>query len=83
MGHKHLPQVFWSRQVNFGDDSTSMSVAKLFQDAEFAGKNFVYERRALRIIIQEELYPLKLLTNAKDVGQVFVDIACSGCPVTS
>ena len=55
------------------------SVADLFKDAKFNGKNYTHERRVLRIIIQEELYPFRLLMNVKDIGQVFVDIACSAC----
>ena len=77
---KHLPQMFWAKDIVFGEDSTLGSVANLFKDAEFSGRNYTYERRVLRIIIQEELYPLKSLTNMKDIGQVFVDIACSACP---
>ena len=77
---KHLPQMFWATDVVFGEDSTLGSVANLFQGAGFLGKNYTYKRRILRIIIQEELYPLKSLTNVKDIGQVFVDIACSACP---
>jgi hypothetical protein len=75
---KHLPRVFFTKDVSFSDDSTFESVAKLFKDYKFAeGGDYEYEPRALRIIIQEELYPVKSLTNARDVGQMFVDIACS------
>ena len=73
----HLPKVIWSRDVGFVEDSTLKSVARLFQGAKFVGNEYVYEPRTLRIIVQEELYPLKSLTNARDIGQVFVDIACS------
>ena len=76
---KHLPRMFWAKDIVFGQDSTLESVANLFQDAKFNGKKYSHERRVLRIIIQEELYPLKSLTNVKDIGQVFVDIACSAC----
>jgi len=55
------------------------SVVRLFGGAEFVNGNYVYERRALRVIIQERLYSLKSLTNVKDIGQVFLDIACSMC----
>ena len=48
-----------------------------FDDAEFVDEEYKYERRTLRIIIQERLYPLETLTNVKDIGQVLVDIACS------
>ena len=73
----HLPRVFFSKDATFGKDSTFESVARLFQGAKFANRKFVFERRTLRIIIQEELYLLKSLTEVKDVAQVFVDIACS------
>ena len=74
---KHLPRVYFAKDADFGKYSTFAMVERLFKDAKFAGGDFVYERRDLRIIIQEELYPLKSLTNARDMGQVFVDIACS------
>jgi len=77
---KHLPRVFYAKDVVFDEESTFESVARLFEGAEFARGKYVYERRVLRIIIQEELYTLKSLTNARDIGQVFVDIACSTCP---
>ena len=77
---KHLPNVHATRDIPFDEDSTLESVAKLFQGAKFKGGEFTYERRTLRIIVQEELQPLKALDNARDLGQVFVDIACSMCP---
>ena len=77
---KHLPRMFWTRDIVFGEDPTLESVANLFKDAKFEGGGYAYERRVLRIIIQEELYPLKSLTNVKDIGQIFVDIACGSCP---
>ncbi|KAF9789727.1 hypothetical protein BJ322DRAFT_1178609 [Thelephora terrestris] len=74
---KHLPKIWWAGDINFGTDSTFESVANLFEDATFAADGkFVYERRALRIIVQEELHPLKSLGNVKEIGQVFVDVAC-------
>jgi hypothetical protein len=72
----HLPQVLYAQDVVFGSDSTHEKVASLFDDATFANGEYTYERRTLRIIIQERLYPLKELTNAKDVGQVLLDVAC-------
>ena len=77
---KHLPRVYFARDADFGPDSTFALVERLFKDAKFAGGEFVYERRDLRIIIQEELHPLKSLSNARDMGQVFVDVACSTWP---
>ena len=77
----HLPKILHTEDVDLGEDSTFKSVAALFEDAQFAeGKNYKYERRVLRVIIQEELNPLKSLTNARDVGQVFADVACSRSP---
>ena len=73
----HLPKVYYAEDVVFQPDSTLGSVARLFEDAKFAGGNYVYEQRTLRIIIQERLYPFKSLTNVKDIGQVFLDVACS------
>ena len=81
---KHLPQMLWTDDFVFGEKSTFGSVANLFKDAKFQErKKFVYEPRALRIIIQEELHPLKSLGNVREIGQVFVDIACSACLLTS
>ena len=76
---KHLPRVYYAEDVVFSTNSTLESVARLFDNPKFEGKEFVYERRTLRIIIQERLYPLKSLASAKDIGQVFVDVACSTC----
>ena len=74
----HLPNVVYSQDVVFGPDSTLEKVASMFDEPEFVGKGkYTYERRTMRIIIQERLYPLETLTNAKDVAQVLVDVACS------
>jgi hypothetical protein len=78
----HLPQVFYAEDVVFDSGSTLESVARLFEDAEFVNGHYVYERRTLRIIIQERLSPLKSLTNVKDIGQVFLDVACGTCPLS-
>ncbi|KAF9789672.1 hypothetical protein BJ322DRAFT_1000946 [Thelephora terrestris] len=75
---KHLPKVLWAGDINFGMASTFESVANLFKSATLVGGggNFVYEERVLRVIIQEELHPLKSLGDVKEIGQVFVDVAC-------
>jgi len=73
----HLPHAFFAQDVVFDSDSTHEKVASLFDDAEFVDEEYVYERRTLRIIIQERLYPLKTLTNVKDIAQVLLDVACS------
>ena len=73
----HLPRVFFAQDVTFASDSTYEKVASLFDNAEFVNGEYKYERRTLRIIIQERLYPLKSLTNQRDIAQVLVDIACS------
>ena len=72
---KHLPQVFYTMDVVFSEDLTFKSVEKLFKNAKFVDKGFVYKQRALRIITQEELYPLKSLVSVREMGQVFVGIA--------
>jgi len=76
---KHLPRVFYAKDVVFESGSTLESVASLFEDATFVNGKYRYERRALRVIVQERLYPIKSLSNVKDIGQVFVDVACSTC----
>ena len=80
---KHLPQMLHTRDVVFESDSTLELVALLFRDAELVDGEFKYEHRTLRIIIQERLYSLKTLKNVKEIGQVFLDIACSACPFLS
>ena len=76
----HLPRVFYSRDVTFDEGSAIGLVARLFKDAKFAKGSYVYERRTLRIIVQERLYALKSLSSVRDIGQVFLDTACSACP---
>ena len=73
----HLPRVLFTQDVVFDSDSTHERVASLFDKAEFVGEEYEYERRTLRIIIQERLYPLETLKNAKDVAQVLLDVLCS------
>ena len=73
---KHLPRVFYAQDVVFGLDSTHERVASLFDEAEIINEEYKHERRTLRIIIQERLYPLKKLTNVKDIAQVLLDVAC-------
>ncbi|KAF9647592.1 hypothetical protein BDM02DRAFT_3187837 [Thelephora ganbajun] len=51
-------------------------VVSLLDNAEFVNGEYKYERRTLRIIVQERLYLLKTLTNAKDIAQVLLDVAC-------
>ena len=74
----HLPRVLFAQDVVFDPDSTHAKVASLFDNAEFVdpGCGFTYERRTLRIIVQERLYPLKTLTNVKEIAQVLLDVAC-------
>ena len=80
----HLPRFFYSRDVTFDgssdESSTVGSVARLFKNAKFVRGSYIYERRTLRIIVQERLYALKSLSSARDIGQVFLDTACSACP---
>ena len=73
----HLPRMFFSKEFVFNEKSTFESTARLFEASKFFPRNYAFERRVLRIIIQEELYPLKSLSNVRDLGQVFVDVACS------
>ena len=74
----HLPKVFYAQDIVFDQKSTHGKVAELFKDAKFAGDvGYEYEQRTQRIIIQERLYPLKNLSNVKDIAQVLLDVACS------
>ena len=72
----HLPRVYFMDDVDFHSDSTLESVSRLFENANFVDRGYKYQRRTLRIIIQERLYPLESLTNVRDIGQVFLDVAC-------
>ena len=74
---KHLPGLRFSRDVKFGPDSTHGKVASLFSSPEFINGEYEYEERTLRIIVQERLFPIETLTNAKDVAQVLLDVAYS------
>ena len=73
----HLPNAVCAQEVIFDSDSTHGKVAKLFKKAEFSNENYEYEGRTLRIIVQERLYPLKTLTDVKEIAQVLLDIICS------
>ena len=72
----HLPRVLFAQDVVFDPDSTQEKVASLFDDAEFVDEEYKYERRTLRIIIQELLHPITTLANVKHIGQALVDVAC-------
>ena len=78
---KHLPHVYYAEDIVPASDSTLECVAHLFDKPKFGSnkKSYVYERRTLRIIIQERLHPFKSLARVKDVGQVLLDVACGTC----
>ena len=76
---KHLPHLYHAEDVVPGSDSILERVAHLFDEPNFGNKGYVYERRTLRIIIQEQLEPFKSLGSVKDVGQVLLDVACGTC----
>lgn len=76
----HLPQIYRTEDIIPSPGSTPESVASLFDKPEFTdGWSFVYERRDLRIIVQEELVPLRRLPSVREIGQVFLDVACGTC----
>ena len=77
----HLPQVLFSQDVPPGLDSIHERVESILEDNEFVNPKceFVYERRTLRIIIQERLDPLDTLTDVREIAQVLLDVACSKC----
>ena len=72
----HLPRTFYATDVAFDESSPIESVARLFENADFENGDYTYKRRTLRIIVQERLHPFELLSSVKDIGQVFLDIAC-------
>jgi len=69
----HLPRFFYVEDI---DDQIYNSVQELFENARFVKKGYTYERRQMRVVIQEPLDSLKTLKNARDVGQVMLDVAC-------
>ena len=80
---KHLPRTFYSKDVVPNPDSTLDPVARLFDNVELINGKYEYERRIVRVIVQERLHPIKSLTNVRDIGQVFVDVVCSKCVLFS
>jgi len=72
----HLPRVLFAQDVAFDSNSTHQKVASLFDKAEFVNGEYKYEQSTLRIIVQERLYPLKTLTNVRDIAQVLLDVGC-------
>ena len=70
----HLPRFLCVEDV---DDPTDRSVQELFKTARFANREYTYSRRQMRIVVQELLHPLETLTNARDAGQIMLDVACS------
>ena len=73
---KHLPQVLFAQDVALGRNSAHSKVERVFKKAELANGEYKYERRTLRIIVQERLRPLKTLTNVRDIAQVLLDVGC-------
>ena len=74
----HLPRFFYVEDVK---DQTCRSVQELFENAWFANGEYTYQRREMRIVVQEPLDSLETLTNVRDIGQVMLDVACGTCPL--
>lgn len=72
----HLPRFYCVEDVK---DPTDASVQELFKVTRFANRDYAYERRQMRIVVQEPLHSLKTLANVRDIGQVMLDVACSAC----
>jgi hypothetical protein len=76
----HLPQVYRAEDVIPSSGSTLESVhRRTWRRRTDSQQSFVYERRVLRIIVQERLVPLRYLPSVREVGQIFLDIACGTC----
>lgn len=69
----HLPRFFYVEDVR---DPTDRSVQELLKMARFGKGEYTYERRQMRIVVQELLHPLKGLGSVRDIGQVMVDVTC-------
>jgi len=74
----HLPRFFYVEDI---EDPTYESVEELFKNARFVKGEYTYGLRQMRVVVQEPLDSLMTLTNAKDVGQVILDVACGACPL--
>ena len=72
----HLPRFFYVEDVK---DQTYRSVQELFENAWFTNGEYTYQRREMRIVVQEPLDSLKTLMNVRDIGQVMLDVACGRC----
>lgn len=72
----YLPRLFYVEDVNHLTDTP---VRELFKVACLENKEYTYERRQMRFVVQEPLHPFKTPTNVKDVGQVMLDVACGTC----
>ena len=53
-----------------------LSSPPLFENGNFVRGGHGYERRTLRVTVQEQLYPLKLLVKVREPVHVFLDITC-------
>ena len=73
---KHLPEVLFAQDVALGRNSIQSKIERLFKKSGLANGEYKYERRTLRVIVQERLHPLKTLTNVKDIAQVLLDVGC-------
>jgi len=74
----HLPRFFYVEDVK---DPTYRSVQELFENAQFTNGEYAYQRREMRIVVQEPLDSIEMLTNVRDVGQVMLDAACGTRPL--
>lgn len=72
----HLPRFCYVEDVS---DQTDASVRDLFKKSRIKNYEYTYQRRLMRIVVQEPLHPLTMLASTRDVGQVMLDVASGAC----
>ncbi|THV01690.1 hypothetical protein K435DRAFT_654792 [Dendrothele bispora CBS 962.96] len=65
----HLPEILFSRTYDFAEDMPENRLAEYFESHDIP-----YERRVLRIIVQDYLDPITKLTDPRAYAQAFFDV---------
>ncbi|KAK7440198.1 hypothetical protein VKT23_017140 [Stygiomarasmius scandens] len=65
----HLPEIRWAKTYDFADDMPQTKLAKYLH-----GLKIPYDKRVLRITVQDVLHPLTDLVDPTECAQVFYDV---------
>ncbi|KAK7440208.1 hypothetical protein VKT23_017150 [Stygiomarasmius scandens] len=65
----HLPEIRWAKTYDFADDMPQTKLAKYLH-----GLKIRYDKRVLRITVQDVLHPLTDLVDSTECAQVFYDV---------